>query len=280
MTAPWRLIVEACEDGASNMAVDEAILEDYDRDPRPAPTLRLYGWRPAALSLGRSQRAAGSHDPAALARAGADLVRRPTGGSTVFHEFERTYAVIGTLGEPPFSGGVVDTYQRIAGAVGSGLRRLGVPAVASGRARRVGRDATGACFTRTGTWEIEAEGRKLVGAAQARRRRAFLQHGSIPTRMDARRLGEIIGTVVDGARFIDLTDAAGREVGDDELDHALIAGFEDLFGARLIANALLEREALRAAELRCWKYDSMAWTFDGTIGEREARWGPVASRSR
>jgi lipoate-protein ligase A len=260
------------------MAVDEAILEAYDLDPQAAPTLRLYGWRPAALSLGRSQRADGSHDPAALARAGADLVRRPTGGSAVFHEVERTYAVVGALGAPPFLGGVVDTYQRIAGAVGCGLRRLGVPAVASCGARLGHREATVVCFERTGTWEIETRGRKLVGAAQARRRRAFLQHGSIPRRMDARRVGEMTGALVDGARFIDLAEAAGRDVGDDELDLALIAGFEETFRARLVANALSEREALRAAELRCWKYDSMAWTFDGAIGAREARWGPVAAR--
>jgi lipoate-protein ligase A len=276
--ARWRLIVGACDDGASNMAIDEAVLEAYEADPQSPPTLRLYGWSPAALSLGRSQKAAGAHDPGALARSGADLVRRPTGGAAVFHELERTYAVVGGLTAPPFSGSVVDTYRRVAAAVASGLRRLGISAVASRGAERIGSELTGACFARTGAWEIEARGRKLVGAAQARRRSAFLQHGSIPRRLDARRLAEMIGAPVDAGRFTDLTEAAGRDIGDDELDRALILGFEEAFEAELVAGALTEREALRAAELRCWKYDSMAWTFDGAIGAREARWGPVASR--
>jgi lipoate-protein ligase A len=117
-----------------------------------------------------------------------------------------------------------------------------------------------------------------VGAAQARRRGAFLQHGSIPQALDPERLGEAVGAPVDGARFIDLSRALGRAVDDAELDRALVTGFEETFGARLVEGELTRDESLRAAELRCWKYDSIAWTRGGSIGAREARWGPVAAR--
>ena len=279
MIPKWRIIVDGADDGAHNMAVDEAILEAYERDDLPTgPTLRLYGWAPATISLGRSQRESGSHDRSLALREGIGLVRRPSGGTAVLHEFERTYAVIGRLKRPPFAGGVTDAYRAIADALTRGLRRLGVPASAAEPPRRSRGSAGSVCFERVGAWEIEAGGRKLVGSAQVRRRTAVLQHGSIPIRLDPARLSTVLGRPVDESSFIDLVRAAGRAVDVAALDAACIGGFEEAFGAKLLPGALGEREALRAAELRCWKYDSMAWTRGGTIGARESRWGPALTR--
>ena len=261
------------------MAVDEAILEAYERaDPKPSPTLRLYAWQPATLSLGRTQPAEGSHDARVLAREGIGLVRRPTGGGAVLHEFERTYTVVAALGIPPFSGGVIATYRTIAEALRRGLMRLGVVAIPVEPKRGPSRVAPAACYERLGAWEIVANGRKLVGSAQARRRAALLQHGSIPMRLDPSRLAAVLGSPVDASRFIDLESARGKAVDPAAVDAACVGGFEETFGVRLVHGSLTESEALRAAELRCWKYDSIAWTRDGSIGPREARWGPAVPR--
>ena len=279
MTSPWRLIVDEAEDGAFNMAVDEAILEAYEGDRGgKSPTLRLYSWNPATVSLGKSQEFGGSHDRAAALRQGIGLVRRPSGGTAVLHEFERTYAVVGSLTQPPFTSGIVEAYRAIAGALTLGLRRLGI-AAAAGAPRRGSSPRTEAfCFERTGEWEIEASGRKLVGAAQIRRRAAVLQHGSIPIRLDPARLDAVFGRRVDGSRFIDVTTAAGHTIEPDALDRACVSGFEEAFRVKLVPGALAPGEAARAAELRCWKYDSVAWTRDGVIGPRESRWGPALAR--
>jgi len=275
----WRLVRDDDHDGAWNMAVDEAILEAYESAPSPRePTLRLYGWRPAAVSLGKSQPAAGTHDAEALRAHGVDLVRRPTGGEAVLHEHERTYAVVAAGGVEPFSGGPVDAYRKVALALVSALRRLGIGARAEEPGAERNRSRGAVCFQRLGAWEIAVSGRKLIGSSQFRRRRAFLQHGSIPIRLEATRLAALTGVPVDPSRFTDLTAAAGRSVGPEEIDAALIAGFEEIFAVRLVAGALLDDEALRAAELRCWKYDSVAWTSEGAIGVRERRWGPALAR--
>src|SRR5512139_577364 len=100
----WRLLQDEPADGAANMALDEAILERCVAAP-VEPTLRLYGWDPATLSLGSKQPASGSHDLAWILDRGLGLVRRPTGGRAVLHEHERTYAVIARLDAPPFEGG-------------------------------------------------------------------------------------------------------------------------------------------------------------------------------
>ncbi len=277
--AAWRVIIDGESDGAWNMAVDEAILEAYERaDPKPSPTLRLYGWEPATLSLGRSQDAEGSHDVRVLSLGGIGLVRRPTGGGAVLHEFERTYAVVGALGIPPFSGGVIATYRTIAEALMRGLMRLGVAVIPVEPARGSLRDTAAACFERLGAWELAANGRKLVGSAQARRRGALLQHGSIPMRLDPSRLAAVLGSPVDASRFTDVESARGAAVDSASVDAACVAGFEEAFGVRLVHGSLTESEALRAAELRCWKYDSIAWTRGGAIGPREARWGPAVPR--
>ena len=98
--ATWRLLRSAPADGATNMAVDEAILRAVAAGRVP-PTLRLYAWEPPCLSLGRAQ-AAADVDLGALRVAGGstelaevfDLVRRPTGGKAILHVDELTYSVV------------------------------------------------------------------------------------------------------------------------------------------------------------------------------------------
>ena len=164
------------------MAVDEAILQSYVDTATPmAPTLRLYGWMPPALSLGKGQDAAGSHDHDYLLREGIDLVRRPTGGLAVLHEHERTYAVIGSLAQPPFCASVLENYRSVARALRSAMILLGAEAEAfpgspGAKASREAQEGP-ACFDLASAYEIAVDGHKLIGSAQLRRRRAFLQHG-------------------------------------------------------------------------------------------------------
>ena len=78
MTNAWRLLITPAARGPWNMAVDEAILEHIGRG-EAAPTLRLYDWDPACLSLGQAQPFA-DVDVGRLREHGWDVVRRPTGG--------------------------------------------------------------------------------------------------------------------------------------------------------------------------------------------------------
>jgi len=177
----WRLLRDGGADAAQNMAIDEALLEAHERDEALPPALRLYGWSSPSYSLGRTQRGIGSGDLERLLASGFEVVRRPTGGDGVLHEHERTYAVVGSLGSRDFPRGVVDTYARIARALVSAVSSLGVSDARSAQAtRRTGRQDAAVCFERLSGCEVTVQGQKLIGSAQARRRRAFLQHGSIP----------------------------------------------------------------------------------------------------
>jgi len=54
MTKIWRFLDTGKNPGVYNMALDEAILEILEQG-KTAPSLRLYQWSPACLSLGRNQ---------------------------------------------------------------------------------------------------------------------------------------------------------------------------------------------------------------------------------
>lgn len=270
----WRLISDPPADGPANMGLDEAMLERAAAGP-VEPTLRLYGWDPATLSLGSRQPARGSHDLAWILDHGCGLVRRPTGGRAVLHEHERTYAVVARLDQPPFDGGVVATYRVVAAALVRALEILGLPARADAGERDPGPAGDPVCFARPGALEIAVEGRKVIGSAQLRRRGAFLQHGSILRRAEAARWTGAIGSPADPSAFAGVEDLLGREVPVEEIDAALVRGFEERLGARFDGGGASEGERLRATELRCWKYDSGAWTFEGRIGDRERRLGPA-----
>ena len=260
------------------MAVDEAILESYlapDSDALP-PTLRLYGWNPPALSLGKSQASSDSCKRQVLRLQGIDLVRRPTGGLAVLHDRERTYAVIGALRREPFAGGVLETYRSVSAALEEAMRSLGVSASASSEQRGVMPSSAGpSCFSLTSAHEITVGSRKLIGSAQLRRGRAFLQHGSILLESNLDQLGAVLGGPVDRDTFTDLTTALGHTVGSQELDQVLVEAFGRRFGVELPEGELTATERSRATQIRCWKHLSAAWTLRGRVGRRERRWGPL-----
>ena len=82
------------------MARDVAILERLDRRQGP-PTLRLYGWTPPCLTLGRHQGVEAA-DLEFCREHGVDVVRRPTGGRALLHHLELTYSLVAPLGEDRF----------------------------------------------------------------------------------------------------------------------------------------------------------------------------------
>ena len=122
--AKWRLIVTEPADGATNMAIDQAIAEAVAQG-EVLPTLRFYSWHPACVSLGQSQSAA-LLDLNRCTALGWDIVRRATGGRTVLHIDELTYSIIAPENEPRVKGGVLASYQRLSLGLQAGLEAAGL----------------------------------------------------------------------------------------------------------------------------------------------------------
>lgn len=209
--------------GAANMATDQRLLQEHR--PGDDPVLRLYRWRPAAVSIGYNQDL-DAFAQEALDAAGIDLVRRPTGGRAILHADELTYAVVGTSPGLLFGDSLHQSYQRINAALVSFLSELGIAAdLSSGESRSAARALV--CFRSAGRHEIRVGGRKLVGSAQRRTRGVFLQHGSIltgPGHLDLLKYlqPERAGGELDqeglAALTTDLGALLGRRIAEDDLD--------------------------------------------------------------
>jgi lipoate-protein ligase A len=217
--------------GAENMALDEALLEEHARG-EAAPTLRVYGWRPAAVSLGRFQRAESSIDLEACQALGIDVVRRPTGGRAILHTAnEVTFSLVVSAARLGTTG-VMDSYRELAGGIVGALRSLGLDARLVERAGTtspaMAQDP--ACFAVKARCDLVVGEAKLVGSAQVQRHGVILQQNSLPLRIDLGEWRRVFLRSDDAPQATGLWDVAGREVGYVEVAGALRQGFAEAFG--------------------------------------------------
>jgi lipoate-protein ligase A len=265
--ATWRLIVGGEADGATNMAVDQAIL-DAVLEGASLPTLRFYAWSPPCLSLGRSQPLS-DVDLVACRAAGVDVVRRPTGGRSILHTDELTYSVALLQIDPRAEGGVLEGYRRLSEGLLAGLHRLGVSAVPAVGRRQVGAETTAICFETPADYEITVAGRKLVGSAQWRARGGVLQHGTLPLCGDLTRIVDYLAhSAVERQsqrrrlhlQAITLQEALGEIVSFDRVAQDLAAGFAQALNLDLVPGELTPHECNLVASLRESVYAFPDWT--------------------
>ena len=174
----WRLIESHRQSGSFNMAADQILLRQLKKGD--APTLRLYTWDGLTLSIGKNQR---------LDQINSDwcqeneiaIVRRSTGGQAVLHGNDITYALIGDAQSPQFSGGIFSVYQTISQGFLLFFQKLNLSPQLQPYTRHERQSrASDVCFAMPSSYEILIEGRKIIGSAQRRTYKAFLQHGTIP----------------------------------------------------------------------------------------------------
>jgi lipoyl(octanoyl) transferase len=159
--------------GPIQMAADEALLE-----AATVPTLRLYRWLPATVSLGYFQDYASimAQLPAQM-----PVVRRITGGGAIWHDHEVTYCLVGTLGHAGLPQRVRECYPLLHGAVRAALRHAGsaidlqTKSIGDRRYRDEPR-----CFASPAADDlIHDAGGKVLGSAGRVRGERVLIHGSL-----------------------------------------------------------------------------------------------------
>lgn len=250
----WRFLPYAERDAFWNMAIDEAILESHTAGKVP-PTLRLYGFTPAAVTVGLSQKI----PPSSVRRIqdrGIDVVRRPTGGRAVLHADDLTYSFVGgALSAPPglqgfLSDGINESYKQICAGLIEAFAILGLQSDlgTTGSQYRHLQD----CFMATTGCDLHHQGTKLIGSAQVRRRGVVLQHGSAPLNQAPGLMSELLDEPVDptAKRHINIFEVLGRTVSWAEFEDAFTRGFEKAFGVPVVRAELSETELTRAKELQ------------------------------
>ena len=279
----WRLLESGHADAYTNMAVDEALQWAVAQHLAP-PTLRLYGWKPPAVSLGYFQEVEGQVDRAEIARRGWGLVRRPTGGRAILHHHEVTYGVVIAASSLEHGDSVMASYREISRGLELGLRRLGLSAalgetLSDPAHRDSARGLPAVCFAQASRCDLVAEGRKVVGAAQVRRDGVILQHGSVPLTLSledqiAGRPGprdrpESQERLAQAARGSG--ELLGRPLSFAELGRALVLGFAEAFNLDFETESLSSAEISKAADLRETKYATEAWNLTSPRRTRATR---------
>jgi lipoate-protein ligase A len=236
------------------MALDEAMLEAHATGSVPA-TLRVYGWRPPAVSLGKFQRLESSVEVAACRALGYDIVRRPTGGRAILHTAEEvTFSLVvsaASLGTT----GVMDSYRKLGTGIVSALRLLGLdarlverggPAPTSQASPAPALDP--ACFATKARCDLVVGSSKLVGSAQVQRKGFLLQQNSLPLRIRLDNWSRVFLRAEAPPEAVGLCDAAHREVGYAEVASALRDGFEEALGITFWEEAAAEEELSKAGD--------------------------------
>lgn len=260
----FRLIFDPPARGALNIALDETLLR-RNAGESAAPTLRFYSWQPHCLSLGRLQK---TLPPGALVperERDFDVVRRPTGGRAVWHEWELTYSIAAPIGFLPSDAqGVQGAYEWLSRGFLLGLNGLGVESQLA-PSSKTGEGGPN-CFAQSAACDFQVGGKKLIGAAQCRLNGAFLQHGSLLLRVNPAEWEAKTGGPMSGATSL---EELGLNASPRQVAQALAAGFERATGAALSESSWTDEEREAAERLRVEKYESEDWTREGkAVAER------------
>jgi lipoate---protein ligase len=174
MVVPWRLIPCLHASGRTQMAIDQALLEQHRLGLSP-PILRFYTWSPPAISLGYHQKHIPEHWYSLQWQGQPiEVVRRPSGGRAVLHQGDLTYALIVS----DLRGTRAQVYAHLCEFLIQGMAQLGLDLTFGHGHRSYHHNAN--CFATATTADlVTSSGYKLIGSAQLYRDGCILQHGSI-----------------------------------------------------------------------------------------------------
>jgi lipoate-protein ligase A len=215
---------------------------------------------------------------------GIDIVRRPTGGKAVLHDKELTYSFIIRENHPLVNNSILETYKKISGGMIRGLSYIGVTAELVPLREKLKIDSLpkrekseihhsdfkSICFSVPSQYEVQVEGKKIVGSSQVRKREIVLQHGSLLIELEKDKLFSVFNfpSAQIRERFktrfnaTSLEEILKRKINFSELSEILPRGFEKEFGVRLLEGKLTKQEEKISKDLLENKYLTYEWNYE------------------
>lgn len=247
-----RLILDDPTDGATNMAIDEALLASAGCVNKmggagQGSTLRFYGWREPTLSLGYFQRFE-DRERHEGSRA-APVVRRVTGGGAILHDRELTYSFV-TAVPSSDKAAARELYDAFHQTLIETLAEFGAAATLCCPAENANRRAEPfLCFQRRGCGDVLVRGEKVCGSAQRRRDDAVLQHGSV-----------ILARSPAAPEVNGLFEVSGVRLSPEKLAESWLPRLARRLGWQTELGELQPQEREFAAEIRQAQFAAAAWT--------------------
>jgi len=236
-----RLLETGFSPGSWNMALDEVLLTNCIDDN--TPILRLYGWSPAAVSIGYFQSMDEEVNVDKCNDLGIEVVRRMTGGGAVLHQSELTYSFI----TKTYPMNILASYQLICDAVVMGINKLGF------RSMYVPLN------------DILVNNKKVSGNAQTRKNNTLLQHGTILLNVDFDKMFSVLNVPSEKVKDKMLEDVKSRVMAlnktFEEVAYNLKESFSEKFNAQFILGGLTDKEKKDTKKLASEKYSAYQWNW-------------------
>jgi len=241
------------------MAIDEAILTARINGLVPN-TLRFYCWNPSAVSIGKFQKIENEVNLENCRMHGVDVVRRISGGGTVYHdaEGEITYSVVANK-EDMQTENITEVYRKVYAGIAEGLKILGINTdFMEGDAKTCP--------------NLTVKNKKISGSAQSHKGNIVLQHGTILVNVNLEKMFTFLRVpwantcmeIVSVAKhkITSLRNELGKTVPFNEVYQALVCGFQKALNIQLENGELTHYEVELTENLRK-KYATDDWNFKG-----------------
>lgn len=277
MQETWAFLDSGHHDAATNMAIDEALLQWHSKKEIP-PTLRFYGWTRPSLTVGHFQNVQRSINFAGIKNHQCDFVRRLTGGTAVLHDDELTYSIIISEDHEKIPKSVNQAYYILSKGLLEGYRQLGIEADYAIPERELQKNRTDVCFERPASYEMVVNNKKISGNAQVRKNGVLLQHGSIPMSFDAHMLFDLFNFSTENNRkrqreafvhkAVSINELTNKKHSFDMLKDAFLEGFKKGLNISLEPIVLSTDQWVEINELAEQKYRTEEWNMHKKINIR------------
>lgn len=211
--------------GFENMAIDSELLDYAIDNNLKEPILRLYGWSPPCVSLGRNQSDTSVNRDYCQAN-NIDIVRRLTGGRALLHDKELTYSFICPTNLLKAQDSVILSYKEISGALILGFEKLGIEL--SFPENKKPNSKFDYCMSISSGADLSYQGKKLIGSAQFRKNNYLLQHGSILIAYDSDIIQKIFNEKICKESITSLIEI-NPDIEHELLINSIKQGFEEYF---------------------------------------------------
>jgi lipoate-protein ligase A len=249
MSSPWRLVDSGLVPPPVSAALDEAILEAHIAGKVPN-TLHFYRRDRPTISVGYFQKVAESVDVTECGRRKVALVRRKSGGSSIYTDSgQLIYGLV--VHEDDLPDDRMESFRIVCTAIAKAMRTFGVDAV-----YRPMND-------------VEVGGMKISGNAQLRRKGSVLQHGTIVVDTDLKQMDCVLRVlkiapgvgVRPSDRVTTLASLLGAAPDMDSVKGALVSSFEDAFKVRFAQKRLSKIEEAFVRKLVRERYSKKEWNL-------------------
>lgn len=245
----WRLVDSDLVETPVSAALDEAILDAHVMEAVPS-TLHFYRRRHPSVSLGYFQKVSESVDLGRCEMRGVRIVRRRSGGSSIFSDSGQIiYGLVVHAEDLPRD--MRKSFEVVCSAIASALRSFGVDA----RHRPVN--------------DIEVGGRKVSGSAQLRRKGSVLMHGTVIVESDLALMDEVlrvlprkgVPTLRPSERVANLSSLVGGNIDNSELKARIAVELGKAFDASFEPGQLTSLEKEMVENLVRTRYGTDQWNL-------------------